>query len=46
MAGTDIHLHHLTSHIGLEHFNILKSALYIEKSVFDQVIIFNKSGII
>lgn len=43
VAGMEIHFHHLTLHISQKYFNILKNTLYVEKSVVDQVIIFNKS---
>lgn len=43
MTGIEIHLWHLAPDIGQKYLNILKSALYIKKSVVNQVIILNKS---
>ena len=43
VAGIEVHLHYLAPHIGQEHFNVLTSALYIEKSIVGQVITLNKS---
>lgn len=43
MMGLEIHFHYLIHHIGPEYFNILRSILYIEKSVVGQVIIRSKS---
>ena len=43
MAGIEVHFYHLVPHIGLEHFNALKSVLCIEKSAIGQVITLNIS---
>lgn len=43
VVGIKIYLHHLTLHIGQEHFNTLKNSLYMESLVVDQVITLNKS---
>ena len=46
VAGIEVHLYHLTPHIGREHFNVLKSALCMEKLVVGQVITLNKNVMI
>lgn len=46
MAGIEVHLQHLVSHISQKYFNILKSALCVENLVVSQVMRLNKSVII
>ena len=45
MIVLKMHFHYLVYHIGPDYFNVQKSVLYMEKSVFGQVIILNKSSI-
>ena len=46
VAGIEVHLHHFTSHIGWEHFNVLRNTLCVEKLVVGQVITLNKNVMI